>query len=370
LIQTPRELGIKLGQTLRLIEEKRIALIIPWTWEPETDSTVLLNSWAFWRSLLYEGVKSGPRCIDCKLWWDCYAMEKMPAYSSGICYPTDGRPAYVSDLFNAAFLEPKPYLEVSAVLPISVILQHRYIRGTATATEMRFKKSMTVSPFEAFITFKSRIDHLISTWIEKNPLTKGQEWYVMNPDWKAYESAAELDHTSYMPIHAVGITEGYVIETTERRQTWPDHLVGANPRVILGSWEIALACGLNILQKIFKDPIPEYWNWEATQLVNVQILNSVAFESVTGMAAPESPIFFEDYAKARIPSLSYYGSAEESEVVRGKFPPVESVGHIDAKKKICSEALIIFGIHEWLNASVKSRPNLCQCAISRGTLKL
>ena len=61
--------------------------------------------------------------------------------------------------------------------------------------------------------------------------------------------------------------------------------------------------------------------------MNVQILNTVAFESVTGLAAP---ISFQEYTKAGIPSLSYYPDAETSEAIVGRFPVIRTIGNIDS----------------------------------------
>jgi hypothetical protein len=83
-------------------------------------------------------------------------------------------------------------------------------------------------------------------------------------------------------------------------------------------------------QVIHEDPIPGFWNWDVAQLVNVQILNTVAFESVTGLSAPSSPISFHEYTKARIPSLSYYPDATTSTSAVGRFPDVRTIGNIDA----------------------------------------
>jgi hypothetical protein len=61
---------------------------------------------------------------------------------------------------------------------------------------------------------------------------------------------------------------------------------------------MALASGGELRQSVKRDPIHDHWNWEVFRLVNIQILNTVASEAVTGLAAPPSPIFFEEYSKA------------------------------------------------------------------------
>jgi hypothetical protein len=76
------------------------------------------------------------------------------------------------------------------------------------------------------------------------------------------------------------------------------------------------------------------WNWEVAFVVNVQILNSVAFESITGFAAPLCPISFNEYAKANIPFLTF-DSADRLETVLGReFPTIQTVDQIDASMEI------------------------------------
>lgn len=92
---------------------------------------------------------------------------------------------------------------------------------------------------------------------------------------------------------------------------------------------MAIAGGGTIRQDIKVDPIPNHWNWDAAHFINIQILNTVAFESVTGLAPPPSPISFAEYSEAGIPSMSFYSDNQTYPPVRGKFPVLKTVGEID-----------------------------------------
>src|SRR5262249_16150674 len=66
-------------------------------------------------------------------------------------------------------------------------------------------------------------------------------------------------------------------------------------------WEMGCALGGEIYQDICVDSEPEWWNWQRSQLVNIQILNAVSFKSLTGFDAPPPPLSFREYVDARLP---------------------------------------------------------------------
>lgn len=185
---------------------------------------------------------------------------------------------------------------------------------------------ITVSPFESATVFESRISHALSQRSGKGQST---EWEIQNVEWKAYKKAKSQG--AYIPIYSIGIIDRYVIDAMVIKHAKLKHprlglKTGAVPRIW---WEMAHGSGGALRQIVQKDSIPDYWNWEAAQFVNVQILNTVAFESVTGLAAPISSISFEEYTKAGISSLSYYPDAETSEAVGVKFSVVRTIGNMD-----------------------------------------
>ncbi|PVH87509.1 hypothetical protein DL98DRAFT_405404, partial [Cadophora sp. DSE1049] len=92
-------------------------------------------------------------------------------------------------------------------------------------------------------------------------------------------------------------------------------------------WDMGLAPGGEIKQAVVPDKEPLEWNWTRARLVNVQIINSVIFENLTGIAPPLPPISFKDYLKAKLPFFDLLGDASlQGGKVLGKL---RSVGKQD-----------------------------------------
>jgi hypothetical protein len=292
LTKTPRELGLRASQCMRFTEEPGTHKF--WKWESAetggTDSIDEFHEWAFW-------TKPEPK-------YPTTSTLRRSDSDSITPYPSSARPALLSDLFNEADLEPQGGLVVSAVAPIQITIRHpaQVYHSKAAFT------SMYVSPFESAAVFENRI--LFATDFDSR---------IKNAQWKPFKDESIND---YVPIHSIGICDGYVIETAID-EFLHDQFLG-------GQWDMSFGSGVELMQNVKKDPIPEYWNWEASQFVNVQMLNTVAFESVTGLAAPATPISFQEYTKAGIPSLSFYPDAEMLGAVVGKFPVVRTIGNIDS----------------------------------------
>ena len=308
LRKTPRELLLRAEQYVRLTEEPGVIAHVPWTWEPgktiETELMDTFHSWAFWTKSKCTHELQNDSSLCCR---------------DNQQYPSRARPAMFSDLFNEADLEPQGTLVVSAVPPIQVILRH-----LAEAKES-LSTSINVSPFESAAVFLARVNHKMSGLHHKQPGI-GIKWEIQNQEWQQY--LRDVTNAGlFVPIHSLGVTDGHIIETVPSYyKILPIVLSGHSRGRPLAGWDMSLCAGSELDQTVKEDPIPEDWNWEAAQFVNVQILNTVAFESVTGLAAPASPISFEEYTKAGIPSLS---GAEMSEGIGGKFPAVRTIANID-----------------------------------------
>ncbi|OAL23721.1 hypothetical protein AYO20_10926 [Fonsecaea nubica] len=93
--------------------------------------------------------------------------------------------------------------------------------------------------------------------------------------------------------------------------------------------EMGLAAGGKIKQVIVYDDRPaEMWHKTATVAFNVQILNASAFESVTGLPPPETPITMETYAELGLPFFKLY-EEDLGDVVHGPLDNVKSIGEMD-----------------------------------------
>ncbi len=232
-----------------------------------------------------------------------------------------------------------------------------------------------VAPWEATHLCKRRIHHILTDWYKtsekqnvfalshpestlgkwhsmimkeleimgtrRGVLQRAQlRWIVGNAELLAHGAYFDGHSMIYLPIKDIGILDGYVVRAVAAasEEWWGPRLtLGPGPaKPPIKGWEMGLATGGELRQKVKRDPIPEYWNWEASQLINIQILNTVAFESITGFAPPPSPISFEEYSKAELPSLSYYADIDFARAEGRTFPQIKSIGQLDSDMNIKS----------------------------------
>jgi hypothetical protein len=102
---------------------------------------------------------------------------------------------------------------------------------------------------------------------------------------------------------------------------YPPQAVSSNSQPQMG-----IAAGGHIDQAVKRDRGRYRWNASETKVFNVQILNSLHFQHVTGIAPPNSPVSAATYARHGYPFFSMY---EEPSTVVGQFSIVKSVGQID-----------------------------------------
>jgi len=97
-----------------------------------------------------------------------------------------------------------------------------------------------------------------------------------------------------------------------------------------GCWEPEMGIGAGglIKQTIVKDRNkPHVWDTDRGTILNVQILNSAVFKSVTGMEPPETPITARTYAEHGFPYFEMYNETPSG--IKGNFSGVKSVAEKD-----------------------------------------
>jgi hypothetical protein len=96
---------------------------------------------------------------------------------------------------------------------------------------------------------------------------------------------------------------------------------------------MGLALGGKIYQDICIDPQPEWWNWERSQFINIQILNAVAFKLFTGFKeALPPPLSFRQYVNARMP---FFHLISQSEMVGSEvLAKLKTVGEKDLESGV------------------------------------
>lgn len=82
------------------------------------------------------------------------------------------------------------------------------------------------------------------------------------------------------------------------------------------TWEMGIAGGGELRQETFPDPIkPAYsrWDVDGARFLNIQILNSVAFNMVTGLPVPQTPVTAQVYAGYGFQFMKEYEDGEEGD---------------------------------------------------------
>ncbi|KAF3403195.1 hypothetical protein DPV78_004126 [Talaromyces pinophilus] len=327
LMKTPRNLRITTSHALRMWEDGKTTYVHPWDWESKSG----LGKWASWLPIIS---KDSTNHYD----------RKISEYLKTV------RPTYLSDLKCNAGIEQEGALVVSTVPFVSVQLRHFLNNhGVWAGSEqelgkMLFETSLQVSPFEGMWEFCRKIDVSIRQWWDEHEIIKqyghDPRWYFKGGGnmWSLYEKWSQKTYTTYVPVHVLGIEQNSVFETV---QAWsvhpapPSHgrVDWAEETPSILSWEMALAAGNTIQQRMRADPCPEQWNWEAAELMNVQLLNTIAFESVTGLPTPSSPISFLEYSKAGIPFMNFYVDDGLTALMNTPIFPM-TVGEIDGTKSV------------------------------------
>lgn len=93
---------------------------------------------------------------------------------------------------------------------------------------------------------------------------------------------------------------------------------------------MGIAAGSRIRQTIKKDPFSsDTWYKARAAILSIQILNSVAFESLTGKLAPPSPITPQMYKQHGLPFFESYGEGVVTDGAHN-LAGVKSVGQLNA----------------------------------------
>lgn len=126
---------------------------------------------------------------------------------------------------------------------------------------------------------------------------------------------------------------------------------------------MGLAAGGRLAQQIHLDPTPAAYRSSgpsATALVSVQLLNAVAYETITGILCPPTPITPKQYTKAGIPWFDTYQSHAKSSSGGAAFDYVKSVSEIDSEGDILPGTSVATTQKV---ACTSCHRNLCDCIL-------
>jgi hypothetical protein len=92
---------------------------------------------------------------------------------------------------------------------------------------------------------------------------------------------------------------------------------------------LTVGAGGSIKQTIVPDKNdPRIWDVASAKLINIQLVNSAAFELITGLATPSTPVTYKTYVSAGMPFYDIY--KEQPSTVSGAFSKVKTISQIDA----------------------------------------
>jgi hypothetical protein len=103
-------------------------------------------------------------------------------------------------------------------------------------------------------------------------------------------------------------------------------------------FRMAFGAGAARKQRIITSKDKQMFDWGKSQVVNIHILNSVAFAGVTGLTPPPCPISWREYANSRLPF--YVDRGKGLEIVDGPLSLVRSVQEMDLASGVVWDVVI------------------------------
>ncbi|KAF7502206.1 hypothetical protein GJ744_006447 [Endocarpon pusillum] len=193
--------------------------------------------------------------------------------------------AAVEDTTNKACL-------IDVTRPLTLTIDFTSIDKKGEIVSAAYSPYMDISSFKWSLFRKIR-------WIMESD--GGKLKYFINFNGETHEGFPEM----YTPLHLF-ISDGGIVSFStkileEQRfgagtSSGGSILKPSKESPMLDGWQMGLASGAELSQAILK-PVLDHstWAWHRALTVNCQILNSVAFESITGIRPPPAPTSINGY---------------------------------------------------------------------------
>jgi hypothetical protein len=263
----------------------------------------------------------------------CGGIRKSP-------HPSTERPALVHELL--AMLEeevsPSEPLLLEPVFRMAITIESCHSSKFSNARMANHPSFSCLQP-----DYRHDSNPISLTWRVSPFMSLQQLFHLVRVEFDAEEIALfrrreHIEDRKYTALHciledgAVISCEAYtIIKYYGGPPPAPRKEVSRVPRV--SPWEMGLALGGKIHQDICIDPQPEWWNWERSQFINIQILNAVAFKSFTGFKeALRPPLSFRQYVNARMP---FFHLISQSEMVGSEvLAKLKTIGEKDLESGV------------------------------------
>jgi hypothetical protein len=196
-------------------------------------------------------------------------------------------------------------LEIIPSLPLS------HLRQPPTEDISVYIHTLTGERFAITIDRRALVWDLLMMLVERSGGTQTLDFNRLIYDGQNLEPLATLNY--------YGISNSSILGSVYKLRG------GGAPPPPIHPKRMAIGAGGAISQNIKRDrQPPSIWDYRRAKLVNIQIVNSLAFEELTGIVAPASPIDFQMYQELGIPFFRYY--LEDAESISGSFGNIQSVG--------------------------------------------
>jgi len=251
--------------------------------------------------------------------------------------PSKQRAALIHDLFPGKIIRPGAVLEVNAVTD-PLIASVGYAPERLCDVSFARRNWREGPPVEKnTLAFRARRWRPISPEecrsYKCSPFLMGWELHNMVRSDAFFKLAKHQPHHVYLGFNDKRVWNeriwserhktlfGYGIRGAQPVELYCFYDPPTGPEAILDrdrtkkspTWQLGISGGGLLRQDIYPDPIqPPFSRWDVTgaRFINIQILDSVAFNMVTGMPAPQTPVTVQVYAAC---GLQYSKDYDEPE---------------------------------------------------------
>ena len=120
----------------------------------------------------------------------------------------------------------------------------------------------------------------------------------------------------------------------ERAPPEPDRIMEGAPMAMVGGLEMGFAAGGRIVQKLYTDEYGiESWQPEPVADLIVYVVNSEAYEQITGHPCPPTPVSPEDYTNAGLPWFELYDEARSPLATTNWLHHLKTIGQVDPQAR-------------------------------------
>jgi hypothetical protein len=110
----------------------------------------------------------------------------------------------------------------------------------------------------------------------------------------------------------------------------PDRIVEGAPMATPAGLEMGFAAGGRIVQRLYADEYGfDSWQREPTADLLLYVVNSEAYQEITGRPPPPTPVSADEYTKAGLPWFELYDEARSPAAIDNWLDRIKTLGQTD-----------------------------------------